>query len=111
MAVTFSLLRLFHTLNCQGKMLAFDMWKGLEIMTQNHACQWVPDRYKVLLWTICQWRHLNQCKHAGCGHDPTGVQGTTLGELALDCSACPHPGWNMPKLEEIEGVKQCISTC
>ncbi|KAK0440232.1 hypothetical protein EV421DRAFT_1712676 [Armillaria borealis] len=105
-AMTFPLLHLFHTLNCQGKMPAFDMWKGLEIMTENRTGRRPPDRYKVLLRTIRQWRHLKQCKRAGHGHDPTGVQGTSLGELALECLACPHPGWNMPEVSEIEEVKR-----
>ncbi|SJL13406.1 uncharacterized protein ARMOST_16849 [Armillaria ostoyae] len=109
-ATTFPLLRLFHTLNCQGKMPAFDMWKGLEIMTENCTGRRPPDRYKVLLRTIRQWRHLKQCKHAGHGHDPTGVQGTSLGELALECLACPHPGRNMPEVSEIEEVKRWLYT-
>ncbi|KAK0438381.1 hypothetical protein EV421DRAFT_1891948 [Armillaria borealis] len=90
-ATMFPLLHLFHTLNCQGKVPAFDM-------------------YKVLLRTIHQWRHLKKCKHAGRGHDPTGVQGTSLGELALECSACPHPGRNMPEVLEIEEVKRWLYT-
>ncbi|PBL01496.1 hypothetical protein ARMGADRAFT_1025196 [Armillaria gallica] len=91
----FTLLRLFHMLNCQGKMPVFDMWKSL---------------YKVLLHTIHQWRHLKQCKQAGYGHNAGGVSGTSLGELGLDCWACPHPGKNMPPISEIEELKHWLYT-
>ena len=36
------------------------------------------------------------CKRAGRGHDPDGVNATKVGELALECPACPHPGKNLP---------------
>jgi hypothetical protein len=36
-------------------------------------------------------------KRAGRGHDPTGVNGTVAGELAVPCRACPIPGVNLPE--------------
>jgi hypothetical protein len=42
------------------------------------------------------WRNLMALKRAGRGQDPLGVEGTTQGELALECPACPHPGRNLP---------------
>lgn len=35
-------------------------------------------------------------KHAGRGHDPSGVIGTKEGELCIECLACPWPGVNLP---------------
>jgi hypothetical protein len=35
-------------------------------------------------------------KCTGRGHDPSGVAGTTQGELALQCRGCPQPGRNLP---------------
>lgn len=35
-------------------------------------------------------------KRAGRGQDPAGVEGTSQGELAVECPACPHPGRNLP---------------
>lgn len=47
--------------------------------------------------TMRQWRHLKMLKRAGRGHDARGVLGTRNGELAVLCSACPHPGINLPE--------------
>lgn len=35
-------------------------------------------------------------KRAGRGQGPAGVEGTSQGELAVECPACPHPGRNLP---------------
>lgn len=43
------------------------------------------------------WRHIRLMKRGGRGHDPTGVGGTSPGELAVSCPACPHPNINLPK--------------
>ncbi|KAF9035697.1 hypothetical protein BDZ89DRAFT_924767, partial [Hymenopellis radicata] len=94
--VTFSLLRLFHYLNTMGKLPCWDMWKGLEAMTLNRSSVMPPNRYRVLLRTVRQFRHITMLKRAGRGHDPSGVDGTNLGELALQCPACPQPGINLP---------------
>ncbi|KAK0449374.1 hypothetical protein EV421DRAFT_1900069 [Armillaria borealis] len=107
-STTFTLMRLFHTINCQGKLPAFDLWKSLEIMTSNRTHSPPPDRYKVLLWTIHQWCHLKQCKWASRGHNPTGIEGTAQGGLALDCPACPLPSKNIPLLGEIKDAKRWL---
>jgi hypothetical protein len=46
---------------------------------------------------IREWRHIKMLKRAGRGHDPTGVNGTVAGELAVPCRACPIPGVNLPE--------------
>lgn len=35
-------------------------------------------------------------KRSGRGHDPDGASATSLGELAIECPACPHPDRNLP---------------
>lgn len=35
-------------------------------------------------------------KRAGRGHDPAGAAATKVGECAIECPACPHPGRNLP---------------
>ena len=35
-------------------------------------------------------------KQSGCGHDSEGAAVTSLGELAIECPACPHPDRNLP---------------
>jgi hypothetical protein len=42
------------------------------------------------------WVNLMALKRAGRGQDPSGVEGTAQGELAVECPACPHPGRNLP---------------
>jgi hypothetical protein len=35
-------------------------------------------------------------KRSGRGRDPGGAAATPLGELAIECPACPHPDRNLP---------------
>jgi len=35
-------------------------------------------------------------KRSGRGRDPEGAASTPLGELAIECPACPHPDRNLP---------------
>ena len=44
-----------------------------------------------------EWRYLKMMKRAGRSHDPSGVDGTASGELAIACPACPRPGVNLPE--------------
>jgi len=43
------------------------------------------------------WRHLKLLKRGGRGHDPSGTQATSRGELAVVCPACQIPGVNLPE--------------
>lgn len=43
-----------------------------------------------------EWSHLKLLKRAGRGHSISGRNGTSLGELAVLCPACPHPNKNLP---------------
>ncbi|THU93770.1 hypothetical protein K435DRAFT_799447 [Dendrothele bispora CBS 962.96] len=93
---TFSCLRQFQHFNCLGKLPAYDYYRGLQIMTESAQRTKVPDRYPVFLRSVVQWRHLKMCKRGGRGHAATGINGTALGELVVECPACPHPGKNLP---------------
>lgn len=35
-------------------------------------------------------------KRSGRGCDPSGIEATIMGECAVECPACPHPGKNLP---------------
>ena len=54
------------------------------------------DRYQEFLRMIRMWRHLRLLKRGGRAHDLTGAQGTSSGELAVLCPACPYPNINLP---------------
>ncbi len=93
--MSFDLLRLMHSLNCTGKLPAWDLWKLLETMTEERTHAAPPNWYKVLLRAIRQWRFLQMCKEGGRGHDMSGIPGTLKGQLATQCPVCPHPGVNL----------------
>lgn len=42
------------------------------------------------------WRHLKMAKRGGRCHDKSGINGTSPGELAVQCPACPIPFVNLP---------------
>ncbi|KAL0957687.1 hypothetical protein HGRIS_001468 [Hohenbuehelia grisea] len=77
-------------------MNTFDFYHSIVRGTDNTGTIEIKDRYEAFRRMIRQYRHLRMLKHAGRGHDPTGVSGTTEGELALLCPACPHPSKNLP---------------
>ncbi|PIL23576.1 hypothetical protein GSI_14889 [Ganoderma sinense ZZ0214-1] len=95
-AFTFSLLKFFQELNFQGKTNLYDFWKTIERITDNSGGIDVPNRYKQLSHVVRLWRHLTMLKRFRRTHDPTGAGGTKLGELVVECAACPHPDKNLP---------------
>ena len=42
------------------------------------------------------WRHIRMVKRGGRSYDSTGINGTSPGELAVLCLACPIPSVNLP---------------
>ena len=42
------------------------------------------------------WRHLRMLKRGARSYDQTGIKGTSPGELAVLCPACPIPSINLP---------------
>lgn len=111
-AATFDLLKTFQMLSFMSKVSVYEFYQTLSRLTNNvgvppPVC---PDpfklcpetnsgptknRYPALLRMIHEWRHIRMLKRAGRGHD--GIGATKLGECAVLCPACPHPGINLPK--------------
>ncbi|KAJ7136981.1 hypothetical protein C8R44DRAFT_552414, partial [Mycena epipterygia] len=94
---TFAVIRLFQIMNCLGKVSAHDFLRSLELLTNNDGLNPVPDRRRSFRHIARQYRMTLMMKRAGRGHDPSGVNGTAQGELALRCRACPQDGRNLPE--------------
>ncbi|KAI1792316.1 hypothetical protein LXA43DRAFT_1093838 [Ganoderma leucocontextum] len=95
-AFTFQMLEHYHVQSLQGKMSMYDYYESLERMTDNTGTRKVQNRYKEFMRVVAQWRHLKMLKRCGRGHDPSGVDGTQQGELAVRCPACPRVNINLP---------------
>ncbi|KAM6501762.1 hypothetical protein JOM56_001739 [Amanita muscaria] len=94
---TFTCLDFFHELTLQGKTSIYDFYHTILRRTDNLGL----DNKKVYCYAEFHrsfriWRGLLMLKRAGRGQDPAGASATAQGELALECPACPHPGYNLP---------------
>ncbi|KAF8870835.1 hypothetical protein CPB84DRAFT_1692745 [Gymnopilus junonius] len=94
---SFQLLEHLHKFALTTKASTYDFYRALEKLTTNTGMGVPKSRYKPLFRMILQWRHLKMLKWAGRANDPTGVDGTKTGELAIRCLSCPHPGINLPE--------------
>ncbi|KAJ7281714.1 hypothetical protein C8J57DRAFT_1500408 [Mycena rebaudengoi] len=61
-----------------------------EVLRQFQTINPPPDRCRPFMRTVRQWRNVRMLKRFGRAHDPTGIEGTPLGGLALLCLACPQ---------------------
>ena len=111
-ACTFSLLRSAQLLSLQSKLSLYDYYSCIEMLTdatgainvnvsylENQAkyeLTFLKDRYKAFLRTLRMWRHLKMLKRGGRAYDATGIAGTSPGQLAVLCPACPIPSVNLP---------------
>ncbi|KAK6966340.1 CxC2 domain-containing protein [Favolaschia claudopus] len=95
-AATFRVLDMFQTQTLQAKTTAYDYYTMLEKLTAG-AGDALPKRYREFLRVTRLYRHLLMLKRGGRGHAGSGVNGTTAGELAILCPACPRPGVNLPE--------------
>ncbi|KAJ7182801.1 hypothetical protein C8R43DRAFT_1116421 [Mycena crocata] len=96
-AGTFSVMRRFQLISYESKCSAYEFYHSLARETNNTGVgEPTKDRYHEFLRMAREWENLEMLKRAGRGHDPTGAAGTGLGECALLCPACPHPGKNLP---------------
>ncbi|EIN05248.1 hypothetical protein PUNSTDRAFT_75081, partial [Punctularia strigosozonata HHB-11173 SS5] len=95
-AFTFDCLNTFHLLNLQGKLTLHDYYQAMIRMTDNMEPAPGIWRYHDAILAVREWRHLKMLKRAGRGNDPSGIRGTPVGGLAVECPACPHPGRNLP---------------
>lgn len=93
---TFDVLSTFQELNLQGKTTVHDWYHTLLRKTDGAGLG--SDMYgeKEMARVVRQWRNLMALKRGGRAHDPSGVSGTALGALAVECPACPQPGRNLP---------------
>lgn len=111
-AASMIVLWLFHTWNLQGQISPTDFYHGLEQITCSNGLLVVPvsinlfcslglslmfskDHLAQWMLMVCQWPHIKMTKRARHSHDPTGIEGTSQGGLAIACCACPQPGINL----------------
>ncbi|KAF7306182.1 CxC2 domain-containing protein [Mycena chlorophos] len=94
-AATFVALETLHALSLNGHLTTHKYYSALESLTDGSGVK-PPYRYRELLRMNRQHRHLLLLKRAGRGHEPGGVDGTGIGELAVRCPACPRPDVNLP---------------
>ncbi|KDR67025.1 hypothetical protein GALMADRAFT_106020 [Galerina marginata CBS 339.88] len=95
-ASTLRLLKFFQMLSFESKASAYEFYQTLSRLTDNTGTKIPRDRYRTLLRIIREYRHIKMLKRAGRGHSVGGAAGTTQGECAVICPACPHPGINLP---------------
>ncbi|KAJ7152235.1 hypothetical protein C8R43DRAFT_1087891 [Mycena crocata] len=91
---TTSVIRLFHNLNCLGKISAFHFLRSLELLTNKDGLTPPPNRRRAFMYIVRQYIMTQPMKRAGRGHTDSGVEGTTQGELAPLCRGCPQFGKN-----------------
>ncbi|KAF9495381.1 hypothetical protein BDN71DRAFT_1482663 [Pleurotus eryngii] len=77
---TFEVLWLFQLLMFSSKVSGYEFYQSLARLTNNLG-EPVMDCYSAFMCIV---------------HDPSGVAGTSTGECAVMCPACPHPGKNLP---------------
>jgi hypothetical protein len=94
---TFVLLEYLHLLSLVTKGPTYDFYRFIEKLSVNTGIDVPKSRYRQLIRMLLQWRHLKMLKRGGRGHDPTGIEGTKPGELAVSCLECPYPEINMDK--------------
>ncbi|KAI0066772.1 hypothetical protein BV25DRAFT_1867938 [Artomyces pyxidatus] len=95
-ATTLRTCKLFHALTLQGKTNAYDFWNALCRITNSSGLRRPKNHYKDFIRTMRCFRNLRMAKRGGRAHDPGGIDRTDLGELVVECPACPHPGRNLP---------------
>uniref|UniRef100_A0A0W0FPX6 CxC2-like cysteine cluster KDZ transposase-associated domain-containing protein n=1 Tax=Moniliophthora roreri TaxID=221103 RepID=A0A0W0FPX6_MONRR len=95
-AATFNVLQMFHVFNAQGHVMSTDFYCSLVLMTDGNGLRKLPDWQQQFTTMVREWRHIKMAKRAGRGHDPSGLEGTPKGSVAIPCRACPHPGINIP---------------
>ncbi|KAJ7149782.1 hypothetical protein C8R43DRAFT_887865 [Mycena crocata] len=95
-ASTFRVLRKYHIHALESKSSCSEFYNAIARETDNTGTVPMQDRYDEFMRMTREWRHLQMLKRAGRGHAASGVDGTSDGECALLCPACPQPGKNLP---------------
>ncbi|KAJ7023345.1 hypothetical protein C8F04DRAFT_1271407 [Mycena alexandri] len=94
-AATFNCLNFFVIQTHQAKTTMYDFYTATERATWGSG-QRPFNRYPEFLRMVREWRHLQMLRRGGRRHDPSGVNGTAPGALAVQCPACPRPDVNLP---------------
>ncbi|KAJ7030889.1 hypothetical protein C8F04DRAFT_1263380 [Mycena alexandri] len=108
-AATFNVLNLFVIQTHQAKTTMYDFYTATARSTCGTGKK-LPNRYPEFLRMVRQWRHLQMLKRSGRGHDPSGVEGTKPGGLAIECPACPRPDVNLPDDWGSASPEDCVVT-
>ncbi|KAJ7056035.1 hypothetical protein C8F01DRAFT_1211465 [Mycena amicta] len=103
---TYRVLEQFRLMSVVGNANVHDFVGCLERMTDPTLSGSVPDRYLAFGRMSRQFSFSLRAKRAGRGHELSGVMGTSAGELAVPCWACPLAGFNLP-----EGWENFPSPC
>ncbi|KAJ7028284.1 hypothetical protein C8F04DRAFT_1212234 [Mycena alexandri] len=93
-AATFNFLNFFIIQTHQAKTTMYDFYTATARSTCGTGKK-LSNRYPEFLHMARQWRHLQLLKRGGRGHDPSGVNGTKPGALAIECPACSRPDVNL----------------
>lgn len=124
-AATFACLRSWHVLNLKSKLTITHYTECMEILMDGESIMKVPvnlisivhfqsthipfqHRIDQMRLMGRQYRHIHGTKRAGRCHDPTGIEGTPRGGLAVPCRACPRPGVNLPEGWERDPDAECV---
>ncbi|PPR04510.1 hypothetical protein CVT24_013116 [Panaeolus cyanescens] len=94
---TFDVLDLLHKLSLTTKCGTYDLYRGLEKLTDSTGLRTPKSKYRPLIRMCVQYRHLKMLEWGGRAHDCTGIHGTKPGELGVPCPSCPRPGINLPE--------------
>lgn len=95
-AFTFQSLDLLCQLSAQGKLSAYNFYSSMRNLTDCLDIMGWSRKYEELSHVLRRYKHLLMLKRAGRGHDSAGIDATKLGEVAVECPACPLPGKNLP---------------
>ncbi|KAJ7076280.1 hypothetical protein B0H15DRAFT_1006298 [Mycena belliarum] len=75
---------------------AYEFFHSLARETDNTGLLPPKDRYHEFLRMTREWANLKMLMRAARGNAASGIAGTSAGECALLCPACPQPGKNLP---------------
>jgi hypothetical protein len=107
---TFRLLEYLHLSLVVSKGSQYHCYRTLEKLTDNTGLRTPKPRYRALIRMSTQWRHLKMEKRGGRAHTSSGIEGTAVGELALRCPSCPHPGINLDdNWKDVAPEKKCVA--
>lgn len=122
-AVTFDCLKHFQMLNLMTKTSGSEFYKTLEHLTDNTGMRVPPvsshalfvsfgiinmlkqSQLQEFIHCTHEWRTVCLYKRHGHGLIPGRCKNLSMGDLAVDCVACPYPGVNLPSEYEVHPSK------